>query len=138
MAQLLWPFSDPFALTTDSSCRVFRNQKNSWELETNLLPPDGVNGDQFGHAVTISGNLIGIGADAVDDNGVDSGSAYVFDTTTLQGDFNCDGEVNLLDVAGFIALLVSGEFDTIGDINQDGEVNLLDVEPFVELLNGRI
>lgn len=54
----------------------------------------------------------------------------------LLGDVNRDGEVNLLDVAPFIALLSGNLFDPNADINQDGAVNLLDVSPFVQILAG--
>ena len=54
----------------------------------------------------------------------------------LLGDVNCDGEVNLLDVAPFVDLLTAGTYSIKADINQDGSVNLLDVAPFVELLTG--
>ena len=54
----------------------------------------------------------------------------------LIGDVNCDGEVNLLDVAPFVDLLTTGGFSTKADINGDGNVDLLDVAPFVELLTG--
>jgi len=49
-----------------------------------LLASDGQAGDQFGLMVTLSGNLAGIGAPFDDDNGMDSGSAYVFDLSTGQ------------------------------------------------------
>ena len=58
------------------------------------------------------------------------------DAKSIPGDINCDGDVNLLDVAPFVDILSSGEFDPKADINQDGEVNLLDVDPFVNLLSG--
>lgn len=57
-------------------------------------------------------------------------------SNVLLGDVNLDGEVNLLDVAPFIALLGSGDYQIEADINQDGEVNLLDVAPFIDLLGG--
>ena len=47
-----------------------------------LLPNDGAAGDRFGTSVAISGTLALVGAQADDDNGSDSGSAYLFDTTT--------------------------------------------------------
>ena len=50
------------------------------------------------------------------------------------GDVNCDGSVNLLDVAPFVDLISSGGFDAKADINQDGSVDLLDVQPFVTIL----
>ena len=52
----------------------------------------------------------------------------------LLGDVNLDGDVNLLDVAPFVALVVGNDFQAEADINTDGVVNLLDVEPFVSLL----
>ena len=43
-----------------------------------LTPPDGAAGDQFGLSVSLSGNRALVGARLTDDNGIDSGSAYVF------------------------------------------------------------
>lgn len=54
----------------------------------------------------------------------------------IVGDVNCDGEVNLLDVAPFIDQITSGEFSFKADVNSDGSVDLLDVAPFVALLAG--
>ena len=45
-----------------------------------LLPNDGAANEQFGHAVAISGQTAVIGARLDDVNGIDSGSAYLFDT----------------------------------------------------------
>ncbi len=56
--------------------------------------------------------------------------------TEIIGDVNGDGVVNLLDVAPFVDLLTSGQFQAEGDINGDGVVNLLDVAGFVELISG--
>lgn len=50
---------------------------------------------------------------------------------------NCDGTVNLLDVAPFVELVANGGFSVKADINSDGGVDLLDVGPFVALLSGR-
>lgn len=43
-----------------------------------LRASDGASGDQFGAATAIAGNTVVIGSPADDDNGTDSGSAYVF------------------------------------------------------------
>ena len=56
--------------------------------------------------------------------------------TTLLGDVNCDGSVDLLDVAPFVDLISTGQFDAKADINEDMAVDLLDVGPFVTLLGG--
>ena len=54
----------------------------------------------------------------------------------LVGDVNCDGLVDLLDVAPFILAISGSEYVEKADINRDGTVDLLDVEPFVDVLSG--
>ena len=49
-----------------------------------LLPKDGAAEDRFGSRAAISGATAIVGALLDDDNGTDSGSAYLFDTTTGQ------------------------------------------------------
>jgi outer membrane protein assembly factor BamB len=49
-----------------------------------LTPSDGAFGDSFGWSVSLSGNLALVGACFDDDNGSNSGSAYLFDATTGQ------------------------------------------------------
>ena len=56
------------------------------------------------------------------------------DDKVLIGDVNCDGVIDLLDVAPFVELVLAGEFSDKADINDDGTVDLLDVAPFVDLL----
>ena len=93
----------------------------------------------FGNSIAINGDMVVVGSELDDVNGVNSGSAYVFDLSEMNvvmGDINGDGLVNLLDVGAFVELLTSGEFQVEADINGDGSVDLLDVEPFVELLAG--
>ena len=51
------------------------------------------------------------------------------------GDTNLDGNVDLLDVAGFLDCLTDGVFIFQCDINGDQNINLLDVAPFIELLS---
>ena len=64
------------------------------------------------------------------------GDFFVGTPMTKLGDVNQDGEVNLLDVQPFVAVLTSGNFLLEADVNEDGEVNLLDVSGFVDLLTG--
>jgi len=47
-----------------------------------LLPNDGAADDVFGNSVAISGATVVVGAPGHDDNGFDSGSAYLFNATT--------------------------------------------------------
>ena len=54
----------------------------------------------------------------------------------LLGDVNLDGVVNLLDVAPFVAVLSSGNYQAEADCNKDGTLDLLDVAPFIVILGG--
>lgn len=54
----------------------------------------------------------------------------------LRGDVNCDGVLDLLDVAPFVEQLTSGKFSDKADMNADGAVDLLDVGPFIDALSG--
>lgn len=54
----------------------------------------------------------------------------------LVGDVNCDGVVDLLDVAPFVEAVSNSELDSKADIDGSGADDLLDVAPFVDLLIG--
>jgi hypothetical protein len=57
---------------------VLHNNGTTWENIAKLQASDGEASDYFGRAVSISGNTIVIGAYGDDDNGSNSGAAYVF------------------------------------------------------------
>lgn len=54
---------------------------------------------------------------------------------TQLGDVNGDCSVSFLDIAPFISLLSSGDFQAQADINIDGVVSFLDIAPFITLLS---
>ncbi len=61
------------------SVHVFeRGSDGAWS-QTKLTASDGAAGDQFGSGVSVSGSRVVVGAVRDDDNGADSGSAYVFE-----------------------------------------------------------
>lgn len=60
------------------SVYVFEYSGNAWQ-ETKLMATGGEVDDQFGSSVAITGNRIVVGAYCDDDNGEDSGSAYVYE-----------------------------------------------------------
>jgi len=64
-----------------------------------LLPDDGAEGDVFGLSVAISGATAIIGAYHDDDNGYNSGSAYLFGASYCPWDFDGDGAVGPFDLA---------------------------------------
>jgi len=60
------------------SAYVFRYNGSDWIEEAKLLASDGAEMDYFGYTVSISGDVIVVGAHGDDDNGDHAGSAYVY------------------------------------------------------------
>jgi serine protease len=60
------------------SAYVFIRTGTTWTQQQKLTASDGTAGDQFGYSVSLDGDTALIGANWDDDNGNDSGSAYVF------------------------------------------------------------
>ncbi|NCC99775.1 MAG: BspA family leucine-rich repeat surface protein, partial [Bacteroidia bacterium] len=56
-----------------------RNNAGAWAQKTKITASDGAASDNFGSSVSISDNYAIVGAYRDDDNGGDSGSAYIFD-----------------------------------------------------------
>ncbi|MCB9336589.1 MAG: FG-GAP repeat protein [Lewinellaceae bacterium] len=64
--------------TNSGSAYVFARSGTTWSEQAKLTSSDGAFGDNFGESVAISGDFAAISASYDDDNGMDSGSAYVF------------------------------------------------------------
>ncbi len=99
-----------------------------------LVPNDGDSWDSFGYAVAISGEIAIVGAYQDDDNGMNSGAAYLFDTTTgvqLHKLLPDDGFAN--DYFG-VAVAINGATAIVGAYGDDdngtssGAAYLFDVE----------
>ena len=60
------------------SAYVFVRSGTTWSEQAELTASDGAADDWFGFAVSVSGDTAVVGADYDDDNGMNSGSAYVF------------------------------------------------------------
>jgi len=74
------PYDDDKGLTSGSAY-VFERPVNGWTDMTQtakLTAGDGAGGDFLGNTISISGDVIVIGASDDDDKGVGAGSAYVF------------------------------------------------------------
>ena len=61
------------------SAYIFELSNGTWSQKQKLLASDAASGDYFGAYVAISGNYAIVGAWRNDDNGSDSGSAYIFE-----------------------------------------------------------
>lgn len=77
------------------SAYVYRYVNNSWAEEAKLTAVDGARSDEFGSAVSVSGNVILVSASKDSDNGADSGSAYIFRYSS--GGWNEEAKVIALD-----------------------------------------
>ncbi|MGB0203398.1 MAG: FG-GAP repeat protein, partial [Acholeplasmataceae bacterium] len=68
-------------------------------FETKITASDGVQGDNFSHSVAIYGTLLVVGAPKDDDNGIDSGSVYVYDLTKNSEDAGFETKITSSDGA---------------------------------------
>jgi hypothetical protein len=66
----------PFA--GSGSAYVFERSGNNWTKFATLVAGDGADNDQFGKSVSILGDTIVVGSPGDDDDGDNSGSAYIF------------------------------------------------------------
>lgn len=64
--------------SNSGSAYVFARSGSLWSEQSKLTASDAAAADQFGRGVSIHGDTAVIGASRDDDNGSDSGSAYVF------------------------------------------------------------
>jgi hypothetical protein len=83
------------------SAYVFRFNDPNWNQENKLFASDGTTGDYFGQSVGISGNRTIIGTYYDDDNGNNSGSAYIFGLSLYSGDLDFDNDVDFVDYSLF-------------------------------------
>jgi cysteine-rich repeat protein len=66
------------AATDSGTAYIFYNNGTAWIEQAQLIADDGALGDWFGISVSISGNYAVVGSFYDDDNGLDSGSAYLY------------------------------------------------------------
>ena len=71
-----------------------------------------------------------------DPNGfLSSNKAWIYKKiNTLNGDFNNDGVVNILDVIQLVNIVLINEYNDTVDMNEDGVVNILDVVQLVNII----
>ena len=114
-------------LESDSGAAyICRFNGASWVQEQKLLANDGAASDRFGWSVSVSGDVVVVGADYDDDNGNYSGSAYIYrfnGTTRVQEQklLAADGATG--DFFG-ICVSVSGNVAVVGaSLNDDNGVS---------------
>ena len=110
---------------SSGSAYVFVRTGTNWNEQVKLLAGDGIDQDQFGSAVAISGDRVLVGAYLNDDSGVDSGSAYIFirngtnwtaQTKFSAGDSSAGDQFgNAVSVSGNTAVIGAYTDNALGD-----------------------
>ncbi len=120
------PFASPLGNNSGAAYVFHRNQggAENWGQVIKLLPSDGMEGDQFGKAVAISGETIVVGAPTNDNVVLNVGSAYIFQRN-LGGENNW-GEVKQITAAGMTeddwfghSVAIAGDTILVGVPNDD-------------------
>jgi hypothetical protein len=115
------PYDDDNEVDSGSAY-VFTRTGTTWTQQAKLLASDGAAGDTFGCSVALSGDLALIGAGLDDDNGNDSGSAYVFartGTTWTQEQKLLPSDGHLGDHFGDTTVSLKGDTALIGAYMDD-------------------
>jgi len=87
---------DPYSSFPDytGSAYIFRHNGSAWAQQAKLIADDGASLDRFGYSVAIDGYYAIVGAYKNDENGSDSGSAYIFAPNEIDPD-NWDQQAKL-------------------------------------------
>jgi hypothetical protein len=116
---------------SSGSAYVFVKPISGWTNMTQtakILPSDGASYDNFGNSVCISGDNVVIGSYNDDDNGINSGSAYIY-SKPVSGWMNMNQTAKILpsdgaDSSNFgISVSISGDNIVIGSYNNDDNGN---------------
>lgn len=107
--------------TNSGSVYVYVRSGSTWTQEAKLLAVDGAAGDEFGASVSLQGDQALVGAAFDNDQGGDSGSAYVF--TRSGGTWTQEAKLVAAD-GGFedsfgVSVSISGERAVIGAYQDD-------------------
>lgn len=112
------------AISGDSgSAYVFVRSGNTWNQQVKLTPGDGAINDNFGRSLAISGDTAVIGAYNDDDNGTNSGSAYVFvrNGTTWSQQAKLTASDGAAGDRFGVSVAVSGDTAVVGSANDDDD-----------------
>ncbi len=117
--------------SSSGSAYIFKRNGMSWTQNAKLTAFDGALNDLFGFSVSVSGDYAVVGAYSDDDNGSNSGSAYVFDEICLPGDIDDSGDLDLTDAILALKVLAgivpASEVYKETDVNNDGKIGLEEV-----------
>ena len=111
------PQDDDNGYSSGSAYIFERDGLGHWNEVQKLTASDGAEGDWFGNSVSISGDYAVVGAYHDDDNGFESGSAYVFERDEF-GNWSETGKLTACDGAEGDwfgrSVSISGDYAVIG------------------------
>ncbi|MCL6266128.1 IPT/TIG domain-containing protein [Flagellimonas myxillae] len=108
--------------SSSGSAYIFERNGENWDLMQKLIADDGAVSDNFGSSVDIHGDYAIVGATGGDDNGSNSGSAYIFENNNngvwvqIQKLIANDGEAN--DTFGR-SVAIHDQFAIVGATGDD-------------------
>ena len=109
---------------------VFGFDGSKWIPKNRLTCSDADYGDHFGWSVAVSGGTVLVAAELDDKQGPDSGAAYIFDLSICPGDFDRDGDVDLMD----LVLLASAWLSESGDTRWNPDYDIgFDADSYVDM-----
>ncbi len=114
-------FGSVSGVSESGSAYVIQNVGMPSEYFTELTYDDPTSGDYFGYSASLSGDTLVVGANRDDDDGIDSGSAYVF--TLSNGAWQQVTKLTADDAAGDdlfgSSVAIDGDFIVIGAYGDD-------------------
>ena len=111
---------------------AFKYDQNKWSRLPKFFPSDGRFNLEFANSISISGDKVLLGSHFDDDNGRESGSAYLFDLNCLlcPADLTNDGLLNFFDISEFLQAFAIQS--PIADFDNDGLFNFFDISEFLQ------
>jgi len=135
---LIGAYLDDGSGSDSGNAYMFVRSGTSWSEQEKLTAGDGSEGDYFGVSVSVSGDTALIGASYDDDNGNNSGSAYVFERSganwSEQAKLMAGGNGAGGDYFGS-SVSVSGDTAVVGDPN-DANNSILSGSAYIFVRSG--
>jgi len=95
----------------------------SRQEQLEYVPTDFDTGDNIGFSVAVSGNVAIVGAYLSDDAGTQSGSAYLFDTTTGQELFKLTADDAKANDQFGVSVGIAGGYAVVGSLDAQGDAS---------------
>jgi hypothetical protein len=125
------PLSDISEVVDSGAVFLAKKVEEAWFMVDQIYAFDGETSDQYGMSVALEGDLVLVGAGYDNDNGIQSGSAYVYPFAPLF-DCNFNGYGDEYEIEQGISEDLNGNdipdpCDCAGDLNFDGLVDGVDL-----------